>query len=82
MNTASTRGQPIDLDESAAGEEDPGASIDLTTPPIKPGGNAPDSTVGSVEDTCPRCGGSGKLAGSACPMCEGKGKVNVALAGV
>lgn len=53
-----------DLTESVAGEEDPGASLDL--PP------ASQATVGNV---CLGCGGSGKLAGGACPACQGTGEV-------
>ena len=54
-----TSNKPIDLGESVAGEEDPGASIDMALPEI----------------VCPTCGGSGKLAGGPCPECEGTGKV-------
>lgn len=54
---------PVDLSESVAGEEDPGASLDLpvTKPPT--GG-----------DACPTCGGSGKLASGTCPECYGSGE--------
>ncbi len=55
---------PVDLTESVAGEEDPGASLDMP-PAAKPG-------TGS--DLCPRCGGSGKLASGTCPACHGSGK--------
>lgn len=49
----------IDLAESVAGEEDPGASIDVPTD----------------KDVCPDCSGSGQLAGRECPQCQGTGKV-------
>jgi hypothetical protein len=57
----------VDLTESVAGEEDPGASIGmpLGAPPGKP------ATGG---DACPRCGGSGTLASGTCPDCHGSGK--------
>ena len=55
---------PVDLSESVAGEEDPGASMDL--PPTQPG------TGGNV---CPTCGGSGKIASGTCPDCKGSVKL-------
>jgi hypothetical protein len=54
---------PVDLSESVAGEEDPGAALDL--PPVQPG-------TGS--DACPGCGGSGKIASGTCPVCRGTGR--------
>ena len=54
---------PVDLSESVAGEEDPGASLDL--PPSAP------STGGNV---CPKCGGTGKIASGTCPDCKGSGQ--------
>ncbi|MFC5497725.1 hypothetical protein ACFPOE_09285 [Caenimonas terrae] len=60
---------PVDLSESVAGEEDPGASLDL--PVGKP------STGGNV---CPSCGGSGKLASGTCPACKGSGRSAAASA--
>lgn len=62
---------PVDLSESVAGEEDPGASLDLPPGPPATGGNV-----------CPKCGGSGKLASGTCPDCQGTGKVPVAGGGV
>lgn len=52
---------PEDLDESAAGEEDPGSAIDLA--------------IANGDDSCPECGGSGLLAGLECSQCGGTGKV-------
>lgn len=57
---------PVDLSESVAGEEDPGAALDLTE-----GGSSRPGTGG---DACPTCGGSGKIASGTCPDCEGTGK--------
>jgi len=54
---------PIDLSESVAGEEDPGAAMDLPVARPAMGG-----------DACPTCGGSGKLASGTCPDCQGTGK--------
>lgn len=95
-------GEPLDLAASVAGEEDPGASIDVAmgSPgrsdqsagqrgdkpsgaqvPMAPGDEAPVGTPGTGEDVCPRCGGTGKLAGRECPECDGTGKVNVGIGG-
>lgn len=62
--------QPIDLTESVAGEEDPGASMN-------PGDEAPQGTQGTGEDVCPDCGG----AGGSCGTCQGSGKVTVGIGG-
>jgi DnaJ-class molecular chaperone len=51
---------PEDLAESAAGEEDPGSAIDLV--------------IATGDESCPQCGGSGKLDGRECSMCQGTGK--------
>ena len=97
-------GGPVDLRESVAGEEDPGASVEMSAgaaspgrsdqpagqrgdqpsgaqPPMSPGDEAPLGTPGTGEDICPRCGGTGMLAGRECPECEGTGKVNVGIGG-
>ncbi|RYF19004.1 MAG: hypothetical protein EOO30_01295 [Comamonadaceae bacterium] len=81
-------GDPIDLESSVAGEEDPGASIELANvrnigaqPPMAPGDEAPAGTPSTGENVCPQCGGSGRLGASACPNCEGTGKVIVGIGG-
>ena len=61
---------PVDLSESVAGEEDPGASLDL--PPAPPDRSPPSGT----DTMCPRCGGSGKSAAGTCPQCHGSGKID------
>ena len=71
-----TNGKKIDLTESAAGEEDPGASLDVT---ISPGDEPPPGTPG--EDVCPSCGGSGRSASGECPVCRGTGKVTSGIGG-
>lgn len=95
-HAAQAPSRPVDLSaESVAGEEDPGASIDLSRaqavggppgspagePPMSPGDEAPPGTPGTGEDLCRTCGGSGMLNGAACPDCEGTGKVNVGIGG-
>lgn len=92
--TAPHRSEPVDLAaESVAGEEDPGASIDMAMdsgnaeqaptarPPMSPGDEAPAGTPGTGENVCPRCGGSGKVGGTTCPECQGTGKVTVGVGG-
>ena len=93
MADASTRSpEPIDLSESVAGEEDPGASVDLavrtpaasgapTPQPMAPGDEAAPGTPGTGEDLCRTCGGSGRLNGGPCPECEGTGRVTRGIGG-
>ena len=64
---------PVDLSESVAGEEDPGASLDL---PLA--GQTPPPTGGQL---CPSCSGSGKIASGTCPDCQGSGKRTVGGSG-
>jgi DnaJ-class molecular chaperone len=47
--------------------------------PLNPGDDAPSGTMGTGEDTCPRCEGSGQLQGDDCPNCDGTGLVNVGI---
>lgn len=72
-------GDPLDLATSVAGEEDPGASIDLTVPDGK--AQQPLLRPSAGETVCPQCGGSGRLGASACPDCLGTGKVTVGIGG-
>ena len=93
MADASTRSpEPVDLSESVAGEEDPGASVDVavrtpaasgapTPQPMAPGDEAPPGTPGTGEDLCRTCGGSGRLNGGPCPECEGTGRVTRGIGG-
>ena len=72
----------VDLSRSVAGEEDPGASIDMTqADAMAPGDQAPPGTPGTGEDVCASCGGSGKVASSTCADCQGTGKVTVGIGG-
>ena len=83
--------------ESVAGEEDPGAALDMpndspgpsvdTAPTfgnksaLNPGDEAPAGMPGTGEAGCRDCGGSGQLSGTPCRACGGTGKVTVGLAG-
>ena len=83
--------------ESVAGEEDPGAALDMpndspgptadTAPTfgnksaLNPGDEALAGTPGTGEAGCRDCGGSGQLSGMPCRACGGTGKVTVGLAG-
>jgi len=75
--------QPGAFAESVAGEEDPGASVDLVQPPAgQPGDEVPRGVPGTGEAICRVCGGSGRAEGGApCEACGGTGKVNVGVGG-
>ena len=49
--------------------------------PIHPGDDAPAGAPGTGEDTCRRCGGTGRLAGGECPDCAGTGIVEQGIGG-
>ena len=47
-----------------------------------PGDEAPAGTVGTGEDVCPNCTGSGKINGSQdCPICDGTGIIIQGIGG-
>ena len=90
--------QGVDLaSESVAGEEDPGASLDMSVgssspgsgtgpvsePPatLNPGDEAPAGTPGTGENICRECGGSGRVGEAVCAFCNGSGKVIVGVGG-
>ena len=50
-------------------------------PELAPGDDAEPETPGTGEDLCPRCGGTGEVAGADCPQCEGTGKVVQGIGG-
>jgi len=88
MHTPPPAPRPVEpASQSVAGEEDPGASIDLgaVAPAMAPGDEAPAGTPGTGEDICPYCGGSGRVNGAsgvvACPECTGSGRVIRAVGG-
>ena len=82
--------------QSVAGEEDPGASLDMAddsasnpasatvlspSTTVNPGDEAPAGTPGTGESICRECGGSGRLDNAPCPSCGGTGKVIVGVGG-
>ena len=72
----------LDLAQSAAGEEDPGAAIDLAQAAARPRKAAqPAVTPGTGEGVCPNCGGSGRAANGACLVCGGTGTVAAGTGG-
>ena len=97
MNQPSGPDSEVNLDsQSVAGEEDPGASLDVSgaSPPkpsgatvsmptgsVNPGDEAPEGTPGTGEGLCRECGGSGQVGGATCPSCRGSGKVIVGIGG-
>ncbi|MDB5965214.1 MAG: hypothetical protein JWQ72_1714 [Polaromonas sp.] len=46
---------------------------------VPSGDEVPEGTPGSSEDTCPRCGGTGRLGDLPCNDCNGTGVINVNL---
>jgi RecJ-like exonuclease len=58
------------IDQSVAGEEDPGAALDTGTTPA----SAPVVP-------CGRCGGTGKVGTAMCPTCGGTGKMMQPIGG-
>lgn len=82
MNTPVAPTQPIDLAQSVAGEEDPGASIDIPAAGAAPGksdqpatgGKAPSSAQAPMspgDEAAPGTPGTGE---DICPDCGGTGK--------
>lgn len=84
--TPSQPGDPLDLTTSVAGEEDPGASIDLATPAGRPAPGSNDQPAGQPPrqatepqghmrpgDEAPE--GSVGTGETVCPRCGGSGKL-------
>jgi len=72
------------FEQSAAGEEDPGAAVELNTavPPESPADEAAPGTPGTGETVCRACGGTGKTeTGARCPECEGTGRITAGIGG-
>lgn len=82
-NTASPPAGPKPsepFEESIAGEEDPGAAVEV--PPMRPGDEAPAGTPGTGETLCRSCGGTGRSDdGKPCPECGGTGKITAGIGG-
>lgn len=55
----------------------PASSTAPVFSPAHPGDETPPGSPQSAEGLCPRCGGSGRIAGNDCPDCEGSGTVTV-----
>ncbi|MBR0552386.1 hypothetical protein [Stakelama marina] len=51
------------------------------TQATNPGDEAEPGTLGTGEDICPRCNGSGRIDGKTCPECGGSGKVTEGIGG-
>jgi DnaJ-class molecular chaperone len=45
----------------------------------RPGDETSPQAGQTAQNTCPACGGSGRLEGKACPSCEGTGMVTVTV---
>ena len=55
---------------------------DTSVGQINPGDDAPAGTVGTGEDICPHCHGSGKMKdGEACAICGGTGIITEGIGG-
>lgn len=64
--------------ESAAGEEDPGAANEIQ--PATAGDGSPPGSPGASKAPCAECGGSGRAeSGDRCPVCDGVGTVAAAV---
>jgi hypothetical protein len=50
-------------------------SDDQDDPKLNPGDQGKPGTPGTGENTCPDCGGSGKIGAQLCQTCGGTGKV-------
>ena len=81
-------GTKIDLTQSVAGEEDPGAALDSAllkqdmkpTPPLPAPGDATSMRQPVKGDkACARCGGTGRLGASDCPDCSGSGSTDISV---
>ena len=48
---------------------------------LNPGDEAAPGTLGTGENICPDCGGSGRRGNVACPKCNGTGKVVEGIGG-
>jgi len=55
--------------------------VQTDTGPMHPGDEAPEGTVGTGEDVCPTCHGTGKIDGKPCPDCGGDGYIIEGIGG-
>ena len=75
-------GRPLDLDESVAGEEDPGAAIDLTAslpgrpdPPAGRPGDEPAKAQAPMRPGDEAPAGTPGTGEDVCPRCGGSGRL-------
>ena len=77
-------GEPLDLTTSVAGEEDPGASIDMATPRgnegrnDQPAGQSPMQPTGAQAPMAPgdeAPAGTPSTGEAVCPQCGGSGRL-------
>jgi hypothetical protein len=87
--------QAEDVQSSTEGREEPALAagrgterppkpvlVPTSSPDLSPGDEAAPGTVGSGDDVCPVCAGSGKAAsGGICPNCRGTGIVTEGIGG-
>lgn len=55
--------------------------ITIGPPPVNPGYEAPLGTVGTGENVCPACHGTGMVGGETCENCNGTGKIMAGIGG-
>lgn len=68
--------------QSAACDGVPAAAYASAKMQLSPGDEAAPGTVGSGEDVCPVCKGSGRASdGNDCPNCDGTGKIIEGIGG-
>jgi DnaJ-class molecular chaperone len=69
-------------DGSSGSSDNPTEKVQVDSPELAPGDEAAPGTVGTGDDTCPVCSGSGKNAsGGQCPNCRGTGVVTEGIGG-
>ena len=81
MNTPFAPTPPLDLSESAAGEEDPGAGIDMpaspgaSDQPARRGGREPSASQAPMSPGDEAPAGTAGTGEDICPQCGGSGKL-------
>lgn len=51
----------------------------MSDQPPRPGDETGDDASQTAPNTCPACGGTGKVDDKPCPTCEGTGEVTVTV---
>lgn len=81
MNAPSTPKEPLNLSESAAGEEDPGAVIEMpaspgaSDQPARGGGKQPSAAQGPMSPGDEAPAGTPGTGEDVCPQCGGSGQL-------